>query len=117
MCIFIYNFFSLFVDICKVAGDCDEILFSPDGSWAPLGVPGKDTKPVIAQNGVAKQSTSQNSHTVKQQTSITKIGKAKICVSNRKTNFWLKCLFYDVLKYFSELNVRFFPVLVYFMRS
>ena len=96
--IFIYNFFSLFVDICKVAGDCDEILFSPDGSWAPLGVPGKDTKPVIAQNGVAKQSTSQNSLTVKQQTSITKIGKAKICVSNRKTNFWLKCLFYDVLK-------------------
>ena len=75
--IFIYNFFSLFVDICKVAGDCDEILFSPDGSWAPLGVPGKDTKPVIAQNGVAKQSTSQNSPTVKQQTSITKIGKAK----------------------------------------
>lgn len=34
----------LFTDICKVAEDCDEILFGPDGSWNPLAPPGKDTK-------------------------------------------------------------------------
>lgn len=47
----------LFTEICQVAGDCDEILFSPDGSWAPLGQPGKDTKPVVTQNGTIKQSS------------------------------------------------------------
>ena len=36
----------MFTDICKTAGECDEILFNPDGSWAPLGAPSKDAQTV-----------------------------------------------------------------------
>ncbi|XP_067933954.1 E3 SUMO-protein ligase PIAS2-like isoform X2 [Watersipora subatra] len=50
----------LFTEICKIAGDCDEILFSPDGSWAPLGPPGKDAAQTLGAktNGQAACTTS-----------------------------------------------------------
>lgn len=70
--------FRLFVEICQVAGDCDEILFSPDGSWAPLGVPGKDA----SQNGTAKQSSSSSQNPVKTQPSFTKIGEHSSMVTS-----------------------------------
>jgi len=51
------------MDICKEAGDVDEILFSPDGKWTPLGAPqsislgtpiAAKTKPAVKDEPVAK---------------------------------------------------------------
>ena len=68
------------MEVCKAAADCDEVLFSPDGSWTPLGSHDKVSKPVKARNDVAKQSSSQNLDTVKQQLSITKIREENLCL-------------------------------------
>lgn len=50
----------LFTDICKTADDCDEILFGPDGTWAPFAPPGKDVKSHSTtnsgNNGIIRQS-------------------------------------------------------------
>ena len=75
------------MDVCKAAADCDEVLFSPDGSWAPLGAHDKVSKPVKTQNDVAKQSPSQNMDTVKQQLSIPKISEEKLMSENEEQIF------------------------------
>lgn len=59
-----FTVFRLFTEICKEAGDCDEILFNPNGSWNPLGAPGKDAQPVgqVSSRKAPAQSISTTIH-------------------------------------------------------
>ena len=77
----------MFADVCKAAADCDEVLFSSDGYWAPLGDHDKINKPVKARNDDARQSPSQNMDTVKQQLCITKISEEKLMSADEEQIF------------------------------